>query len=61
VTADDRMMYLAAQEREAAAKAYRPPAAEDTRDHNTEIMSAHGCQPSPEAAVARGVTPSSGG
>ncbi len=29
--------------------------------HTAEMQAAHGCQPSPEAAVGRGVTPSSGG
>jgi hypothetical protein len=33
----------------------------DTRTHELEVMAAHGCVPSPEAAVAMGVTPASGG
>lgn len=33
----------------------------DTRTHADEIRAAHGCVPSPEAAVAMGVTPASGG
>jgi hypothetical protein len=61
VTADDRMMYLTAQESWAAGKAYRPEAAEDTRTHAGEIRAAHGCVPSPEAAVKKGVTPANGG
>jgi hypothetical protein len=40
---------------------YREGAAQDTRDHNSEVMAAHGCVPGPEAAVAMGVTPASGG
>lgn len=57
----DRAAVLAAQEAWAAAKAARPPATEDTRDHATEIRAAHSSVPSPEAAVNMGVTPSSGG
>lgn len=30
-------------------------------DHETEMRAAHGCVPSPAAAVKRGVTPSSSG
>ena len=40
---------------------YREPAPMDTRTHELEVMAAHGCVPSPEAAVAMGVTPASGG
>jgi hypothetical protein len=40
---------------------YRQPAVQDTRTHEQEVMAAHGCQPSPEASVAMGVTPASGG
>jgi hypothetical protein len=57
----DRAAYLAQCEREAAAKAYRPEPAVDTRTHADEIRAAHGCVPSPEAAVKKGVTPASGG
>jgi hypothetical protein len=57
----DRIAYLAQCEREAAAAAYRPEPAEDMRTHQDEIRAAHGCVPSPEAAVKKGVTPASGG
>ena len=57
----DRAAVLAAQEAWAVGKAHRPEPAEDTRTHQDEIMAAHGCVPSPEAAVNMGVTPSSGG
>jgi uncharacterized lipoprotein NlpE involved in copper resistance len=46
MTADDRMAYLAAQEAEAAAAAYRPEPATDTRTHDQEVMAAHQGQPS---------------
>jgi hypothetical protein len=42
----DRAAYLAQCEREAAAKAYRPEPAEDTRTHASEIRAAHQGQPS---------------
>ena len=57
----DRAAVLASQEAWAAGKAYRPEPAEDTRTHGDEIRAAHGCVPSPEAAVHMGVTPASGG
>jgi hypothetical protein len=60
VTAPDRLTLLAAQDAWAAGKAYRPEPAEDRRVHADEIRGAHGCVPSPEAAVNMGVTPSSG-
>jgi hypothetical protein len=40
---------------------YREPVPMDTRTHELEVMTAHGCVPSPAAAVAMGVTPASGG
>jgi len=46
MTADDRMVYLAMQEREVAAAAHRPEPAQDTRTHQDEIMAAHQGQPS---------------
>jgi hypothetical protein len=40
---------------------YREPAPEDSRTHEGEMATAYGCRPSPETAVANGVTPASGG
>ena len=40
-TPDSRMAYLAACEREAAGKAYRPEPATDTRTHAGEVAVAH--------------------
>ena len=70
MTADDRMTYLAAQEREAAAKAYRPEPAGDTRTHQDEIRAAHQGAPSiavqnathgaPAPAVDKGPDPRGG-
>ena len=61
MTTPDRLAVLAAQDAEAAAKAARPPAAGDTRTHDGEVMAAHQGRPTPAEAVARGVTPASGG
>jgi hypothetical protein len=61
VTTPDRLAVLAAQEREAAAAAYRPPAQEDTRTHEAEVMASHPGRPTPAEAVGRGVTQASGG
>ena len=41
MTTPDRMAYLAHCEREAAAKAYRPEPAADTRTHQEEIRVEH--------------------
>jgi hypothetical protein len=41
VTTPDRMAYLAQCEREAAATAYRPEPATDTRTHQDEILASH--------------------
>ena len=41
MTTPDRMAYAAQCEREAAAKAYRPEPAADTRTHQDELAVAH--------------------
>jgi spore germination protein YaaH len=54
VSTPDRMAYLAACEREAAAPAYRPPAREDSRTHQDAIMAAHASTTVAGAAPASG-------
>jgi hypothetical protein len=57
----DRVAVEAEQGAWARSMAHRPEPAEDTRTHADEVRQVHGCVPSPEAAVAMGVTPASGG
>jgi hypothetical protein len=40
---------------------YRETAPEDTRTHDGELMASRPGRPTPDEAVARGVTPASGG
>jgi hypothetical protein len=60
-TPDARMALESDQDAWAHAKAARPEPAEDTRNHEDEIMAAHPGRPTPAEACDRGVTPASGG
>ena len=60
MTTPHRMAYLAQCEREAAATAYRPEPATDTRTHQDEIMASHQSTTvdgTPASGEGRGVWP----